>query len=101
MPVFVGWIIAGLASAAGGIVFRVLAALGIGFVTYTGVDLLLSGAEAKIFELMGQMGPNVVAMYGVLKIGQCIKTVFVGLAMRAALSGFSGGSSTKMVGKSA
>ena len=101
MPVFVGWIIAGLANAAGGIVFRVLAALGIGFVTYTGVDFLMTGAEAKIFELLGSMGPNTVALYGVLKIGQCIKTVFVGLGMRAAFMGVTDGRVTKMLGKAA
>ena len=99
MPVFVGWILAGLANAAGSIVFKTLAALGIGFVTYTGVDLLMSGAEAKIFELLGTLGPNTVALYGVLKIGQCIKTVFVGLGMRAAFMGVTDGRVSKMLGR--
>jgi hypothetical protein len=81
---------------AAALVWKVLAALGIGFITYQGVDLLISTGEERIFELIGSMGPQTQALYGVLRIGTCIKIVFVALAMRATIWGMTDGNIRRM-----
>lgn len=97
MPAIVAWIIQGLAAGTAHMVWKALGALGIGFVTFTGVGALLDGAEAKIFQIMGTMGPQAMALYGVLQIGTCIKIVFAALAMRATIFGMTDGNIRKMV----
>jgi len=54
-----GWIAIGVALAlkalAVGIVVRVLAALGVGIVTFTGLDLLFSGVESSLWSAYGDV----------------------------------------------
>lgn len=85
-----------VASLIGNWVWRAVSALGIGFVTYQGVDLLFSASESKIFEGLGSLGPTVGSFFGILRIGMCIKVWTTAFAMRATLSGVSGGSVTKV-----
>lgn len=97
MPVFAAVMVQALGVAAGYLTWRVLSALGFGFVTYMGLDLLISGAETKIFLLIGELGPTAQGMFGVLRIGTCIKVWFAALAMRATLFGMADSGSVKRI----
>lgn len=84
-------IVAGLASAAGQIVLKVLFGLGIGYLTFTGVDLLVTQNEAQVLGLLGGLDPVAVQLIGVLKIGSCVKVIFSALVIRLSIIGLDQG----------
>lgn len=83
----VGWIVAGLASGIGQIIAKGLISLGIGYVSYTGISLLVESNEQQILTLMQQLPPVAVQLIGVLKVGTCVRIVFSAMIMRATLFG--------------
>ncbi len=91
-----------LAQAAASLVGRVLIALGIGFVTYNGLDFLMSGLRSLFLSYLGNTGsvfdwiPGVI---GMLQIPRCMNFILTTLAVRATLAGVTGGSVRKMVQK--
>ena len=99
MPVFVAALLGGLYNIAGTIAGQVLIGLGISVITYTGVsssmDFLMSGAVAAFLSLPA----NVTALFGLLKLGPCISMVFSAMAVRASLSGLTGGTMKRWVMK--
>ncbi|WP_324761327.1 DUF2523 domain-containing protein [Ralstonia pickettii] len=92
-----------LAQACVSLVGRVLVALGIGFVMYTGVDAMMSGIKTLFLQYVSGMGSfpsvNVVGILGVLKVGTSMNMILTTLGVRASLSGLSGGSVRKMIQK--
>lgn len=82
-------IVAGLFSAAFQVVFKVLAALGIGYVTYVGMEALVDLNHAQIMALLNTLPPTTVALLGVLKVGVCINIWFSAMVMRMTLWGMS------------
>lgn len=92
-----GWIVAGLASGVGQIVAKTLVTLGIGYVSYTGLDALITLNEGQILTLLQSLPPTAVQLLGVLKVGACIKIVFSALMMRATLFGLNEGVIKRMV----
>jgi hypothetical protein len=85
------WIIAialrGLVWVASSAFAQALVGLGIGVVTYTGTRVLLGSYKAQAVAAFVGLGPDVLGMLGVLKVGQCISILFSALAIRAGLSG--------------
>ncbi|WP_029307901.1 DUF2523 family protein [Cupriavidus metallidurans] len=91
-----------LAQAATALVGRVLLALGIGFVSFVGIDALMSGLRTLFLNYIAQAGAlpwNIVGILGVLQVGTCFNMILTTLAIRASLAGLSGGSIRKMVQK--
>ncbi|OAI63431.1 Clp protease ClpB [Ralstonia solanacearum] len=91
-----------LAQACVSLVGRVLVALGIGFVSYTGVSLMLDVMKSLFMQYIAGVGSfpvSVVGILGVLKVGTSMNMILTTLAVRASLSGLSGGSIRKMVQK--
>jgi len=91
-----------LAQACVSLVGRVLVALGIGFVSFTGISLMLDGMKSLFLQYVAGAGTlpwNVVGILGVLKVGTSMNMILTTLAIRASLSGLSGGSIRKMVQK--
>ena len=86
-----GWIVAGLASGVGQIVAKTLVTLGVGYVTYTGLDALIDLNEGQIITLIQTLPPTAQQLLGVLKVGTCIRIVFSALVMRATLFGMNEG----------
>lgn len=86
-----GWIVAGLASGVGQIVAKTLVTLGIGYVSYTGLDALITLNEGQILTLLQSLPPTAVQLLGVLKVGTCLRIVFSALMMRATLFGLNEG----------
>ncbi|MHA6848540.1 DUF2523 domain-containing protein [Ralstonia syzygii] len=91
-----------LAQACVSLVGRVLVALGIGFVTFTGVSVMLDGMKSLFLGYVAGASTlpwNVVGILGVLKVGVSMNMILTTLAVRASLAGLSGGSVRKMVQK--
>ncbi len=91
-----------LAQACVSLVGRVLVALGIGFVAFTGLEAMLGGVKSLFLSYVASVGSlpwNVVGILGVLKVGTSMNMILTTLAVRASLAGLSGGSIRKMVQK--
>ena len=86
-------------TAIGSIVGRILLTLGMGLVTYTGIDLLLGAARTQIFSSFAASGAVFLQFAGVLQLGTAINILLSAVVMRFTLSGVTAGSITKMVTK--
>lgn len=90
-PALAGAIVAGLASGAVQIVLKVLASLGFGYLTFTGIDYLTTQNQAQIFTLISLLPPLAQQILGVLQVGTCIKILFSALVMRLTVFGLNAG----------
>lgn len=97
MQIFIGWIVGGFLAAAASFVGRFLISLGIGYVTYQGLDILLTGIQTQIFINLNNPLPEVNAALNMLNIGKCINVTFSAIIARNLLNGLTGGSITKAV----
>lgn len=86
-----GAIVAGLASGAMQMVLRVLATLGFGYLTFTGVDLLVSQTSVQVFLLLDQFPPLAKQLIGVLQLGTCMKVMFSAMVLRLSVMGLNEG----------
>lgn len=86
------WVISSL-------IFKVFAALGIGYVVMTGVGSLLDGILAEIQGLSGGLDANSIAILGMLRIDDAISVIFAAVAVRISLKtfGVSGGPIRQLV----
>jgi hypothetical protein len=87
-----------LASIVGPLVAKVLTALGVGLVTYTGITLVMDQAREAIISNMTATGAAYVALFGLAKVDVAINIMLGAVAARAALSGIdkASGSVTKI-----
>lgn len=99
MPIFIAALLGGLVQASASIAGRVLIALGIGYVTYQGIDLLLDSLKSQIVGLLTSVPPQFVQVLSTLKIDVAISITFSAIAARLVLQGLTSGALTKMVVK--
>lgn len=99
LPLLIPAIIGGVVSAVGTIVGRVLVSLGIGYVTFTGVDLTLTWARDQFVSSLSGLPAGAIAMMGVLKVGVCVSMLLSALTMRMVLQGLTSGAVKRMVVK--
>lgn len=97
MPAIVALLMRGLLWASGSIAGQVLVALGIGVVSYTGVDLSLSWAKSQAIAALQGMGAEYVALLSYMKVGVCINIITSAMVMRAGLNGLTGGTFKRFV----
>jgi len=97
IPYLVGFLI----SIAGTLVGRVLVFLGVGLVSFTGVNTLLSWAKTAAFSYLDSAaGLLSVANYiGLLQIGTCMNIIFSAFAVRMVLKGLQGDTVKRWVTK--
>lgn len=86
-----GAFVGGLASSAVQIVLKVMAALGFGYIAYSGIDVLVTQSEAQVLTLLQGVPPITLQLFGALQIGTCIKIAFSALVIRLTLAGLIGG----------
>jgi len=98
MPIIIGMLWGAFVSILGSLVGRILVALAISYVTYSGVDILLTGMKTAAIANMGNMGP-LVGVVGMLKLGQCLNVVISAVVAKFTIGGLTNGSVTKMVFK--
>jgi hypothetical protein len=81
------------------VVGRVLLSLGFGYVAYSGIDLLMTGAKTALLSRITGSGAIVVQLAGVLQVGTCINILASAVAARLVVAGITNGVLTKMVSK--
>ena len=87
MP-WLGALIGGaLLNIAGSLVGRVLLALGLGVVSYTGVNASMTWAKNNAVASLLQLPPAVVGVLSLLGVGSCISMVFSAMLIRFTLQG--------------
>jgi hypothetical protein len=97
MPLFLAALLGGLVQAASSIVGRVLIALGIGYVSYTGINALLGWTKSQVVSYLVGAPGTVVAIMGLLKIDVAVSIIFSALAARLVLQGLTSDKVTRMV----
>lgn len=95
MPLWVAALVGGLVQVAGTLVGRVLVSLGIGYVTFTGVDASLTWASGQFVSAMGGLPAASVQIAGLLKVGTCVSMLLSAVAARLLLAGLTSGAITK------
>lgn len=98
MPVFIAMLWGGFASVLASMVGRVLVAMFITYVTYQGVDILLTSAKDQAFAALGNMGA-LSGVVGMMKLSESINIVFSAVVAKYTLKGMTNGSITSMVFK--
>lgn len=97
MPVFIAALLGGLAQAAMSLVGRVLIALGIGYVTYQGLDFALENIYDLIFAQLTALPAQTMAVLARLNVGEFINIQISAISARLVLNGLTSGAITKMV----
>ena len=90
-------LIGALEWAMGSLVGQVLLALGISFLTYTGVDTGLDLMKTRIFDAIGSQGTLFIQFMGVFQVGTAVNILFSAMLTRTTMQGLSGGKLTKMI----
>lgn len=98
MPAFLLMFFGGLATVTASLVGRVLVALSIGYVTYTGLSLIFAGVESQIAGMYSGVPATIVAILGLLQLDVCVNIMLSAYAARMLLMGLSPtGAITRMV----
>ncbi|SPD67820.1 conserved protein of unknown function (plasmid) [Cupriavidus taiwanensis] len=97
MPVFLLSLLGGLVSIAASMVGRVLIALGIGYVTYSGISVLLDTLKAQVVSRLSGASVEFVQVMSLVKIDVCVSILFSAMTARLLLQGLTSDKITKMV----
>jgi|SRR5450830_1101788 len=87
MPAIIAALWTGFLAVLGGAVGQIVAALGMGVVTYSGVSASLTFFKTMALTHLTSLPPSVIGMLGVMKIGVCISMVLSAITMRLTLNG--------------
>lgn len=96
MALFFPALIGALVGAVGSMVGRALIALGVGFVTYKGIDVALDAVKAKLMNGLLAIPADVAGLLGFLWVDKAISVILSAVAAALALKAI-GGSVKKMV----
>jgi len=99
MPLIVAAIWGAFISMLGTLVGRVLVSLGIGYVTYTGIDTALTWAKSAFLSGLSGLPADALGLAGTLKVGVCVSMLLSAVLARLVLAGLTGGSLKRMVQK--
>jgi len=99
MPVFVAAIGGMLINLVGTLVGRVLIALGISVITYTGISTTLDFLKAQAIGAFAGLPPEVFGLLGILRVGQCISIVTSAIAAKMVIDGVTSDTFKKWVHK--
>jgi len=93
----IGGLLGALAGAMGHMVARVLVSLGIGYVTYQGVDTSITWARDFVFAKLGGLPADVLGIAGLMQVGTMISIVASALVVRVSIAGLIGGAKKMVV----
>lgn len=97
MPVFIAAIGGMLLNLVGSLVGRVLLALGLGVVTYTGMSASIDLLKGQAVAAFTGLPAEVLGMLSVMRVGQCISIVTSAILARMVVNGVSGDTFKKWV----
>lgn len=87
MPIFIAAIGGMLINIAASLVGRVIVALGMSVITYTGIKSSLDYLLAQAVNSILSLPPEVVAVLSIMRVGQCISIVSSAYVVRLMLDG--------------
>lgn len=87
MPVVLASLLGGLINIAGTLAGRVMIALGISVVTFTGISSSFTFLKTAALSSLSGLPSQLVSLMSYLGIGQAISIIFSAILARAALSG--------------
>ena len=90
MPVFIAAIGGMLISLVGSLVGRVLIALGISVITYTGLSASLDWMLSQAIAAFSGLPADIFSLLAYMKIGVCISIVTSAISARMLINGISG-----------
>jgi len=99
MQFLVAALIGALGQAAASLVGRILLAMGIAYVTYSGIDIVFTWAQQKIITNMQGLGSTTVSFLAWMYVDKCISMIISAITASFILNGITSGSFTKMVHK--
>lgn len=99
MPALIAALLGGLAQIASSLVGRVLLALGLHAVTYSGVDLVLQGLMEYSQQNFTGLPSGVVGIFGLLRIDEVASILSGAVVASMSLNGIKNGLLTKLVHK--
>lgn len=99
MPAFVAAIGGMLINLVGTLVGRVLVALGLSVITYTGINATIEALKTQAVQSFSALPPEVFGMLGVMRVGQCISIITSAIAARLLLDGLTSDTFKRMVMK--
>lgn len=82
---------AALSGVLGSLVGQVLVALGIGYVSYSGIDVILNYGKTLILDNLNATGTSIVGVLGLLKVGTAINIMFSAVAAKMTIAGVKSG----------
>jgi hypothetical protein len=97
MPAFIAVLLGGLIQICGSLVGRVLVALGLSVVTYSGMAVSINYLKSQAVSAALGLPPEVVGMLSVLKVGTCISIIFSAMLARLVVTGLNGDTFKKWV----
>ena len=90
MPVFIAAIGGMLINVVGTLAGRVLIALGIGVITYTGMSTSLNWMKSGAIAALGGLPAELLGLIAFMKVGVCISIITSAIAARAIINGING-----------
>jgi len=100
MPLIIAALWGALLSLVGTLVGRVLVSLGIGYVTYSGINASIAWAKAAFLAGLTGLPAAAVGLAGVMQVGTCVSMLLSAVTARMVLAGMSSaGGVKKMVVK--
>ena len=97
LPVIAASLIGGLISVTGTIVGRVLVALGVGVVTYTGVQLGIDSLLSNLDSAISGVPADILGLLGFMRVGEAINIIISAMSARMLLNGLQGDTIKKWV----
>lgn len=97
MPIFVAALLGGLVNIAATLAGRVLIALGVGFVTYTGLSTSLDFFKNQAVQSLAGLPVEMISLIAFMGVGEAISIIVSALAIKMTLAGLTGGGIKKMV----
>lgn len=98
MPLFLAALMGALATAAGSLAGRVLLGLGIGFVTYKGVDVGINAIKQNVLDSVNGLPAQALNLFGYLWLDKALSIIFSAVAVSLSMR-LLGGSVKRMVAK--
>lgn len=97
MPAFVAALMGALINIVGTLVGRVLVALGMSVVTFTGVSATLDWAKGNAISAFSSLPVEVVGMLSAMGVGEFLSIIISAIAARLLLQGLTDGAVKKWV----
>lgn len=87
MPVIIGILWGAFYSMIGTLVGRILFSLGMGFITYSGIDFMLNAIKAQVIASFTNVGPVLLGVLYTAKVDVCISILFSAVLIKFTLAG--------------